>query len=262
MVLSPRRSGDALPTRRAHPGDTNRQRLHLANPEICPNKPSHLSRTRGMRRIMAATMAAVEQAEDYALAADHHKFAEWIALQEALLGVEFVEEEKQHIRTQMLEPGITPVKITKARLLDMWDLMAKLVPTIESMKWTVVEAISGSHFITGDAPLLPGQPTPTKDGELSFHRRTAYITLPLSPSLMLLMAHVHQMPDYRSDYEANLVEQQNLFRVKAAEQHVFGDRNEPSIQSLVTEYENYRPPAPVPPNGPKKFVPAEVPRRS
>lgn len=43
MVLSPLRSGYALPTRREHHGDTNRQRLHLANPEICPNKPSHLS---------------------------------------------------------------------------------------------------------------------------------------------------------------------------------------------------------------------------
>lgn len=126
------------------------------------------TRTRGMRRIMAETMARVDQTEDYALAADEEKFAEWIAKQEAMLGAEFEEADKQRIRAEMLAPNASPIEITKARLLDIWDRMKRLVPVIQRLKWTVVEAAKDSYFVTSDVPLIVSNPTPTKAGERAF----------------------------------------------------------------------------------------------
>jgi hypothetical protein len=138
-----------------------------------------------------------------------------------------------------------------------------LTPILDKMKWTLVEAKHG-YFITSDNPLVRQIDPATHHhiyGDHGFMNKTAKITFPLSPKVLLLMSWNKSAPDFDT-VGREVVDEVNVVRATHSDRYLFAHIKDKRLAKLAGAHKNSRPDITMHGFGPKEFAPISVARRS
>ena len=139
----------------------------------------------------------------------------------------------------------------------------KLTPILDKMKWSVVAARHG-YFITSDNPLVREVEPKTRHpiyGDHGFLNKTAEVTFPLSPKVLLLLSWDESVRDLGM-LERDHVNQLNLVRAANSDRYLFAHINDEQIAELADIFKDSRPGMTTQGFGPENFAPIKVARRS
>ncbi len=131
------------------------------------------------------------------------------------------------------------------------------------MKWSLAAAQHG-YFITSDNPLVREVDPKTRHpiyGDHGFTNKTAEVTFPLSPEVLLLLSWDESVRDLGS-MERDHVHQVNLVRAAHSDRFLYAHINDKRIAKLAEISKDSRPGMTTGGFGPEKFAPITVARRS
>ena len=114
----------------------------------------------------------------------------------------------------------------------------KITPMLDKMTWSLFEAKHG-YFITSDNPLVrvvdPKSHHPIY-GDRGFMNKTAEVTLPLSPKVLLLLSWDESLRSIGA-LERDGVHQVNVIRAAHSERYLFAHINDKRIAKLAKDEE-------------------------
>jgi hypothetical protein len=220
-------------------------------------------RTTAMRRMAAEISGRGAQIHNYAHASNPEAFEDLTRKVEAEKGEPMDPVLKEKVRQAMLNPAGYAMEVSKEATFMALGASDKLTPILDKMKWSLVAARSG-YFITSDNPLVREVDPKTVHpiyGDHGFMNKTAEITFPLSPEILLLMTWQQEAPDHL-DFEEEHVDFVNVVRAGHSDRFLFGPKKDDNIAALAEKYKNSRPAMTTQGYGPKNFAPITVGRRT
>jgi len=221
------------------------------------------TRTTAMRRMAAEIRGRGAQIHSYAYATNPKAFEGLMRRVEADKGASIDPAIKEQIRQKMLNPSGFVMAVPKESTFMALGASDKLTPLLNKMKWSLVGALHG-YFITSDNPLVRRVARKSWHpvyGDHGFMNKTAEITFPLSPKLLLLLSRKADALDH-AVIERDNVHELNAVRAAHSDRYLFAHIKDQRIVRLAVRYKDTRPNMTTHGFGPKKFAPIEVPRRS
>jgi Protein of unknown function (DUF4238) len=146
-------------------------------------------RTTTMRRMAGEIHGRGAQIAAYAWASNPDSFETLTRSLEAEKGEKIDPALKEQVRQMMLKPQGYEVEISKESTFMALAASDKLTPILHNMKWSLAEPEHG-YFITSDNPLVRRVEAKTYHpiyGDHGFLNKTAEVSFPLSPKLLLLL---------------------------------------------------------------------------
>jgi hypothetical protein len=199
----------------------------------------------------------------YANAANKRVFESTMKRYEKELGKALDGETKERLRRDMLDPSGYVIEIPKERTFSSLKVADDLAPIFFKMKWSLVIAEHG-YFVTSDNPLVrlvdPKTSHPIR-GDFGFYNKTAEVSLPLSPKMLLVMSRQKNARDI-GVVDRNAVNGLNRARAANSERYLYAHVLDKRLQRLAAEFKESRPGMTTQGFGPKKFAEIRVPRRS
>jgi len=221
------------------------------------------TRTTAMRRMAGEIWGRGAQIHSYAYASNPKAFEGLTRRVEAEKGDKMDPELKEKVRQAMLNPSGYAMEVSKESTFMALGASDKLTPILNKMKWCLVAAQHG-YFITSDNPLVREVDPKTRHpiyGDHGFMNKTAEVTFPLSPKILLLLLWDETARDLGA-FERDHVHQVNVVRAAHSDRYLYAHINDKRIAELADEYKNSRPGVTTGGFGPKKFAPIKVARRS
>jgi hypothetical protein len=163
----------------------------------------------------------------------------------------------------MLNPSGYAMEVSKESTFMVLSASDRLTRILYKMKWSLVAAQHG-YFITSDNPLVRDVDPKTRHpiyGDHGFINKTAEVTFPLSPMVLLLLSWDESARDLDA-LERDHVHQVNVMRAAHSERYLFAHVNDKRIAKLADKYKDARPGITTQGFGPEKFAPIKVVRRS
>jgi len=219
-------------------------------------------RTASMRRDAGEMIARFEQIHRYAYGAHEKAFAGLIKRVEKDQGKKLSQDEREKMREMLVDPSTYTVQVPKERTLFALGAADKLAPILFNMNWSLIGAAEGS-FITSDNPLVRWVEPNTRHpiyGDHGFQNKTAEVTVPLTPQLLLLMA-------WRTDFPplavllGDAVAYYNDMRAWFAEEYLYAHTDSEDLRRLAAKHKGSRVRMTTQGFGPDKFADVEIPRR-
>jgi hypothetical protein len=221
------------------------------------------TRTTAMRRMAGEVRGRGAQIHSYAYASNPKAFESLTRRVETEKGEKLDPELKEKVRQAMLNPSGYTMEVSKESTLIALGASDKLTPILGKMKWCLVAAEHG-YFITSDNPLVREVDPKTRHpiyGDDGFINKTAEVTFPLSPKILLLLLWNESARDLGA-FERDTVYQVNVVRAAHSDRYLFAHINDKRIAGLADEYKDSRPGMTTEGFGPEKFAPIKVARRS
>lgn len=163
----------------------------------------------------------------------------------------------------MLNPSGYAMEVSKESTFTALSASDKLTPILDKMKWCLVAAEHG-YFITSDNPLVREVDPKTRhpiSGDHGFMNKTAEVTFPLSPKLLLLLVWDESARDLGA-FERKHVHQVNVVRAAHSDRYLYAHINDKRVAELARTYKDSRPSMTTQGFGPEKYAPIKVARRS
>jgi hypothetical protein len=221
------------------------------------------ARTPTMRRMSAEIHGRGLQIHSYAYASDDEAFERLTRQVENEKGEPMDPQIKEEIRKRLLDPSGFELVVPKELTLSALTISDRLVPLFYKMKWSLLSAGHG-FFITSDNPVVrevdPRSRHPIY-GDHGFLNRSAEVTFPLSPKLILLLSWDQDAPD-QAELKRQHVELMNNARAACSERYLYAHLRHSSLEKLAAKFKHSRPMMTTEGFGPKRFAPIKVSRRS
>jgi hypothetical protein len=202
------------------------------------------------------------QIHNYAYASDPRAFEALTRRVEQEKGEPIDPKIKEEIRRQMLDPSGYELAISKERTLSALIASDKLTPLLFKMKWSLVVAGDG-FFITNDNPLVREVDPKTRHaiyGDHGFLNKTAEVTFPLSPRIVLLLSWQEDALEL-GVIERRHVEFMSKARAAHSDRYLYAHLHDKHIEQLAAEFKDSRRDMTTEGFGPDKFAPIKVARR-
>ncbi|MGA2894307.1 MAG: DUF4238 domain-containing protein [Xanthobacteraceae bacterium] len=243
----------------------------LLKDKICHGQPKSdfanfvaciFARTPSMRRMFAETLSRDLQIRNYAYGTNDKAFESFIS-RSGKDRPPHLPEGRETLRKALTDPSQFVIEISREATLRSLGVMDKLTPIFFDMAWSLVHAKHG-YFVTSDNALAracdPRSRSPTL-GDGGFLNETVEVTLPLSPSTMLLMTWADSpLPIFEAPREA--VEGWNMMRAAHAERFLYAHVDDKRVARLAAQQKETRPKIAIEGFGPKKFAETIIRRRS
>jgi hypothetical protein len=220
-------------------------------------------RTTAMRRIAGEIHGQGAQILNYAYASNPKAFEDLTCRVEAETGKKFDPSRKEKIRQAMLRPQGYSMEVPKESTLLALAASDKLTVIFRGMKWSVAVVEKG-YLITSDNPLARNIDPKTIHpiyGDSGFLNKTAEVSFPLSPRLLLLLSWKEDAKDI-GVLPREHVEAVNAIRAAQSDRFLFAHVCDKRIAKLAAKYKNSRPTMKTEGFGPEVFAPVKVARRS
>ena len=221
------------------------------------------TRTTAMRRIAGEIRGRKAQIHNYAYATNPEAFDTLMRRIEAENGEKMSAMLKESTRQAMLNPTGYTMEISKESTLKVIGASDKITPLLDMMKWSLIEARHG-YFITSDNPLVrvvDANTCPPIYGDQDFKNKTAVVTFPLSPRILLLMSWNDSTSDLGTVGQ-KYVRLANEVRAAHSDHYLFAHINDKRIARLADKFKDSRPGMTTQGFGPDKFAPINVTRRT
>jgi hypothetical protein len=169
---------------------------------------------------------------------------------------------KEQVRQMMLKPKGYQIEISKESTFMALVASDKLTDIFNQMKWSLALPEHG-YFITSDNPLARRVDAKTYHpiyGDNCFVNKTAEVSLPLSPRLLLLLSWSDTAKPV-GVLPREHVETVNVIRAQNSDRYLFAHINDKRVARLAAKYKNSRPTATTQGFGPGVFAPVKVGRR-
>ena len=218
------------------------------------------TRSTAMRRLAGEIRGRSAQIHSYAYASNPEAFE---ALTRRVEGEKMDPVLKKKVRQAMLDPSGYTMEVSKESTFMALSASDKLTPILDKMKWSVVAARHG-YFITSDNPLVREVEPKTRHpiyGDHGFLNKTAEVTFPLAPKVLLLLSWDESVRDLGM-LERDHVNQLNLVRAANSDRYLFAHINDEQIAELADIFKDSRPGMTTQGFGPENFAPIKVARRS
>ncbi|MGH6834658.1 MAG: DUF4238 domain-containing protein [Methylocella sp.] len=218
-------------------------------------------RTPTMRRMMGDMLGRWIQIVNYGYAVHDGAFQTLTKGFEKEIGKTLSEEEKNTLRESMIDPSKFKFLIPKERTFPI-EMIDKLWPILFDMNWSVLSPKHG-YFITSDNPLIRNVDPKSVHkffGDHGFLNKTAEISFPLSPKLMLVMAWSKKYPR-QGVCGRGPVEFFNARRAADSERYLYAHICHKAVANLAATLKNSQRAMTTQGFGPDKFAKSEVPRR-
>jgi len=171
-------------------------------------------------------------------------------------------QEIADLRDAMLNPQNYTVTINREATVGTLKYADKLAPIIFNMRWTILEAEKGSHFVTSDNPVLwrvpPLHAEAFYDGGIA-HKKVE-LRFPLTKTLCLLANWEKDTPR-RFTLDDDLVAAMNNQTAESAERFLYAHENSDAIKELAKRHKDNRAHIQMSGRGPKEYSPVTL-RRS
>jgi hypothetical protein len=220
-------------------------------------------RTPTMRRMHGEGYGRFLQTLVYAHALDDRIFERTIKGYERERGEPLDPETKKRLRSDMLDPSGYALEIPKEKTFGALNAAEKLAPIFYKMRWSLVVAEHG-YFVTSDNPLVrivKPRPYHRMYGDHGFLNKTAEVSLPLSPKVLLLLSWDETALE-RGALGRKHVTALNRVRAVYCERYLYGHVRDKRLEELAAEFKGSRPGMTMLGFGPKKFAAVSVVRRS
>jgi hypothetical protein len=220
-------------------------------------------RTPAMRRMAAEIHGREVQIRNYAYASDDRAFEALTRRVEQEKGALIDPQVKERIYKAMCAPTGYEVIVPKEQTLHALAASDKLAPILFKMKWCLVFADHG-FFITSDNPLVREVDPKTRHpiyGDHGFLNKTAEVTFPLSPRVVLLLSWNEKAREH-GILERPHVDFVNRIRAAQSDRYLYAHVHHKRVEQLATEFKHSRPNMTTEGFGPRKFAPIKVSRRS
>lgn len=220
------------------------------------------SRTPTMRRINGELYGRSMQSIAYAYGANPSAFDKFVEDYEKKEGKLLDKQEKEKLRQSLIDPSAYIQQVSKEKTLDAIGLADKLAPMFYNMDWTLLIPSHG-FFITSDNPLLRQIHYSAYHpiyGDGGFANKTARVTFPLSPKLMLLLTWKKNSSQI-INVNRNFVDQINAARSSHSERYLYAHIKHKNILKLAVKYKDTRPEFIVDGLRPEKFAEVQIPRK-
>jgi Protein of unknown function (DUF4238) len=220
-------------------------------------------RTPAMRRMAAEIRGRDVQIRNYAYASDHRAFEALTRRFEQERGAPIDPKVKEKVYKAMREPSGYEVIVPKEQTLHVLAASDKLIPILFKMKWCLVFAEHG-FFVTSDNPLVLEVDPKTRHpiyGDHGFLNKTAEVTFPLSPKVVLLLSWDEKAPEH-CPFERPHVDFVNCVRAAHSDRYLYAHVHHKRVEQLAAEFKYSRPNMTTEGFGPRKFAPIKVSRRS
>ena len=222
------------------------------------------TRTTAMRRIAAEVRGRGAQIHQFAYASDPKAFEALTRRAEAEKGAPIDPAVKELIRREMLHPsGNYTIEVSKESTFMAMGAADRLTPLFYNMTWALADASEG-YFITSDNALVRVVDPKTCHpiyGDHGFLNKTAEVSFPLSPGLLLVMCWERDVPA-RAALRRDYVNMANGARAAHSERFVYAHRRDEKIAQLVATHKDSRPAMTLEGFGPENFAPIQIARRS
>jgi hypothetical protein len=220
------------------------------------------ARTSAMRRIHAQIHSHGIQAQSFAYAQNQEAFNQIIQDVEKERGESIPPELKAEVRQSMLDPSGYEIEIPKRITLGALGLADKLSPIFYNMTWSLGCSAEG-FFISSDNPVVrqidPATHHPVM-GDGGFINKTAEVSFPLSPNLMLITSWDRTARDF-GVFEKVHVDGLNKIRASCSDRFVYAHVREQWISDLVANYRDSKPGVKIDGFGPSKNASTKVGRK-
>jgi len=195
-------------------------------------------RTNAFRRLYAELHGNMKMVRDYIIASDDTLFESQMEQFQADRG-EITEDQKQRLRSAMLDPSDYTFQIDREYTLKALTCHDQLAPLFTSMTWTVMEAPKGTqHFITSDNPLLQWVPPQFHHpfrGTGGFKNKHAEAIFSLSPNQCWVGHWLKGAPN-RLETTVEWVKQTNRITAVSAERFLYSHVESSGILLLAKKY--------------------------
>lgn len=221
------------------------------------------TRTPTMRRMQAEAISRGLQTHQFAYASHDKAFASLIGRLEKEKGETIPAEVRAEVRRQMKDPTGSEYIVPQSRTLQSLGIADKLAPLFFEMSWTLLEPRHG-FFITSDNPVVRNVNPSTIHpmfGDHGFVNKTAQVTFPLSPKLMLLMSWNDRVRE-RAVISREHVTMLNETRAIHSERCLYAHICHKEIQALAMKFKDQRPGTVTQGFGPQRFAPVSIERTS
>jgi len=220
-------------------------------------------RTTAMRRMAGEIQGRGAQILSYAYANNPQAFESLTRRFEQERGKKVDPLLKEKVRQAMLNPKGYEMEIAKESTFIALGASDKLAPILNQMKWSIAVAEHG-YFVTSDNPLVRQVAPKTAHpiyGDHGFLNKTAEVSFPLSPRLLLLLSWNEGAKELGA-LPRKHVEALNVIRAAHADRYLFAHISDNRIAKLAEKYKDSRPSATTKGFGPDAFAPIRVARRS
>jgi Protein of unknown function (DUF4238) len=219
-------------------------------------------RTPAMRRMNAEIQGRGIQIHNYAYASNPKAFDSLTRRVEKEKGEPINPKIKEEIRKLMRDPSGYELIISKERTLSALRPSDKLTPILYKMKWSLALAMHG-FFVTSDNPLVRQVDPKTHHpiyGDHGFLNKTAEVTFPLSPKLLLLLSWQEDAREFGA-FERDHVHLVNKARAANSDRYLYAHIHDKRLERLAAEFKDSRPQMTTQGFGPDQFVPIKIARR-
>ena len=148
----------------------------------------------------------------------------------------------KHLRTTMRDLDGYELSVPKEFVLSTISHGHQYAEVFERMKWSLLKPESG-YFVTSDNPVYRAADPRTAHpilGDHGFLNKTAQVTFPLSPQMMLLMTWEGQYPRV-APLERLYVDALNGNRAAGAEQYLYAHIADKRVARLAAQHKDRRP---------------------
>ncbi len=221
------------------------------------------ARTPAMRRMNAEVYGRELQIRSYAYASNDKAFQRLVKGYEKERGQSLDAETQTRLRKDMLDPSGYMLEIPQERTLKALSVADELAPILFKMKWSLAVAEHG-YFITSDHPLMRLVDRRTSHpiyGDHGFYNRTAEVSFPLSPRILLLMSWNESAREI-GRLDRGPVTEINRARAANSDRCLYAHLRDKRLERLAAEFKDSRPRMTTRGFGPKKFAAITVRRSS
>jgi hypothetical protein len=220
-------------------------------------------RTPAMRRMAGEVYGRGIQTLAYANAANERIFNSLMKRFAKDTGQVIDAAAQERLRQDMLDPSGYVLQIPKEHTFSVLNAADELAPLFYEMKWSLVLAGQG-YFITSDNPVARVADPKTRHpvmGDHGFRNRTAEVSFPLSPKMMLLMSWQKDARDIGA-FDRGPVDDMNRIRAAHSDRYLYAHIKDKRLERLATKFKDSRPGMTTQGFGPKNYAEVKVARRS
>lgn len=221
------------------------------------------TRTTAMRRIAGEIRGRGVQIRNYAYASDPKAFGALVRRFEKQKGQKVDPTLKERVRQAMLDPSGYRMEVSKESTFMALTASDDLTKIFDRMRWSVCTAKHG-YFITSDNPVVREVDPQTRHpiyGDHGFMNKTAIVTFPLSPKMLLVLSWQELAPN-DGTLAADAVHCVNLSRAANSDRYLFAHIQDKRVARLAEKYKSSRPSVMTQGVGPERFASIKVVRRT
>jgi hypothetical protein len=219
-------------------------------------------RTPGMRRMYGEIAGRGVQIHNYAYASNDKAFETLIRGVEKDRGEQIDPALKEKVRQGMLDPSSYEIVVSKERTLHALSASDKITPLLFEMKWALAVP-EKDFFVTSDNPVVRDVDPKTRNpiyGDGGFLNRTAEVSFPLSPHLLLLLSWNEPARECGA-LPRDHVHTLNKLRAATSDRYLYAHVHDKRLERLAAKFKDARPNMTTGGFGPDKYGPIKVARR-